>query len=107
MSALGRRRHRGERNEYGRRGHIPGAKNVTAWQILDRETKRYRPIEELRELFRPMLEAQRVITYCGGGIAASSDAFILHFLGHRNVAVYDGGLIEWCADRDLPLELGE
>lgn len=107
VSALGRRQHCGERNEYGRRGHIPGARNVTAWQILDRETKRYRPIGELRELFRPMLETERVITYCGGGIAASSDAFILHLLGHPNVAVYDGGLIEWCADRDLPLELGE
>jgi thiosulfate/3-mercaptopyruvate sulfurtransferase len=107
VSALGRRQHRGERNEYGRRGHIPGASNVTAWEILDRETMRYRPIEELRELFHPILEAERVITYCGGGIASSSDAFILHVLGHRNVAVYDGGLIEWCGDRDLPLELGE
>jgi thiosulfate/3-mercaptopyruvate sulfurtransferase len=106
VSALGRRQHRGERNEYGRPGHIPGARNVTAWEILDRETMRYRSIEELRERFRPMLEADRVITYCGGGVAASSDAFILHLLGHRNVAVYDGGLIEWCADRALPLELG-
>ena len=68
---------------------------------------RYRPVEELRKLFRPMLEAERVITYCGGGIASSSDAFILHLLGHQNVAVYDGGLIEWSADRNLPLELGE
>ncbi|MDX1503500.1 MAG: sulfurtransferase [Thermoanaerobaculia bacterium] len=107
VSALGRRQHRGERNEYGRRGHIPGAKNVTAWEILDRDTSRYRPVEELRELFRPMLEAERVITYCGGGVAASSDALILHLLGHRDVAVYDGGLIEWCRDRDLPLEIGE
>ena len=104
VSALGRRQHRGERNEYGRRGHIPGASNVTAWEILDRETQRYRPIQELRELFAPMLKARRVITYCGGGVAASSDAFVLHLLGHQDVAVYDGGLIEWCADRSLPLE---
>ncbi|WP_193163917.1 sulfurtransferase [Microbulbifer hainanensis] len=107
VNALGRRQHRGERKEYGARGHIPGAKNVTAWEILDRKTMRYRPVEELRKLFRPMLEAERVITYCGGGIASSSDAFVLHLLGHRNVAVYDGGLIEWSADRNLPLELGE
>ncbi len=107
VSALGRRQHRGERNEYGRRGHIPGAQNVTAWEILDRETMRYRPVEELRALFRPMLKTERVITYCGGGVAASSDAFVLTLLGHRNVAVYDGGLMEWCADRNLPLELGE
>lgn len=107
VNALGRRQHRGEHKEYGGRGHIPGAKNVTAWEILDRDTMRYRPVEELRKLFRSMLEAERVITYCGGGIASSSDAFILHLLGHQNVAVYDGGLIEWAADRSLPLELGD
>jgi len=103
VSTLGRRQHRGERNEYGRRGHIPGAMNVTAWEILDRTTQRYRPKEELKELFGPMLDKKRVITYCGGGIAASSDAFVLHMLGHQNVAVYDGGLMEWCKDRSLPL----
>jgi hypothetical protein len=27
-------------------------------------------------------------------------------LGHPNVAVYDGGLVEWCADRSLPLQTG-
>jgi thiosulfate/3-mercaptopyruvate sulfurtransferase len=105
VSALGRRQHRGERNEYGRRGHIPGAKNVTAWEILDRKTNRYRPMDNLHSLFKPMLDTERVITYCGGGIAASSDAFILHMLGHKNIAVYDGGLIEWCSDRNLPLEI--
>lgn len=107
VSALGRRQHSGKRNEYGRRGHIPGARNVTAWEILDRETMRYRPVGELQERFRPVLASPRVITYCGGGIAASSDAFALHLLGHDHVAVYDGGLMEWCADRTLPLELGE
>ncbi len=107
VSALGRRQHRGERNEYGRRGHIPGAKNVTAWEILDRNTNRYRPIEELRKLFQPVFDKDRIITYCGGGVAASSDAFVLHLLGHQNVAVYDGGLLEWCKDRNLPLELDD
>ena len=107
VSALGRRQHRGVRNEYGRRGHIPGAKNVTAWEILDRKTKRFRPISELKELFRDILDKKRVITYCGGGVAASSDAFILHMLGHQNVAVYDGGLMEWCKDKSLPLVIDD
>ncbi len=107
VSALGRRQHRGERNEYRRRGHIPSARNVTAWEILDRRTQRYRSREELEQRFGSVLEAERVITYCGAGIAASSAALALHALGHRNVAVYDGGLVEWCADRNLPLSLGE
>ncbi len=106
VSALGRRQHRGEISEYGRPGHIPGARNVSAWAILDKATGRYRPLEELRQMCAPILGAGRIITYCGGGIAAASLAFVLHRLGHPNVAVYDGGLLEWCADPSLPLEVG-
>lgn len=104
VNALGRRQHRGAVDEYGRRGHIPGSRNVTAWEVLDRRTQRYRPLAELREKAGPVLEAERVITYCGGGVAASSLALVLVRLGHPDVAVYDGGLMEWCADRSLPLE---
>ena len=107
VSALGRRQHRGERNEYGRPGHIPGAKNISAWAVLDKGSGRYRPLDELRELCQPVLGAERVITYCGGGIAASSLAFVIHLLGHPNVGIYDGGLLEWCATPSLPLELGD
>ncbi|HET6818620.1 MAG TPA: sulfurtransferase [Mycobacteriales bacterium] len=106
VNALGRRQHRGEVNEYGRRGHIPGSRNVTAWEVLDRETHCYRPLPELRGKVGTILDAPRVITYCGAGAAAASIAHVLTRLGHTNVAVYDGGLLEWCADRDLPLEVG-
>lgn len=107
INALGRRQHRGEVNEYGRRGHIPGSRNITAWEILDRETQRYRPLPELRKKVGPALDAERVITYCGAGAAASSVAHVMVRLGHSDVAVYDGGLLEWCADPDLPLETGD
>lgn len=106
VNALGRRQHRGEVNEYGRRGHIPGSRNITAWEVLDRETQCYRPLPELRRKAADVLDARRVITYCGAGAAASSIAHVLVRLGHKDVAVYDGGLLEWCADRKLPLELG-
>ncbi len=48
----------------------------------------------------------RVITYSGGGIAASSDAFILTRLGFPDVAVYMGSLQEWTADPANPMEVG-
>ena len=50
--------------------------------LVDPETAAYRPLAELRAAFAEVgaLEAERVITYCGGGIAASSDAFILNML---------------------------
>jgi thiosulfate/3-mercaptopyruvate sulfurtransferase len=106
VNALGRRQHRGERNQYGRRGHIPGSRNVTAWEILDRRTQCYRPLPELREKVGTILDAERVVTYCGAGAAAASLAHVLVRLGHPDVALYDGGLMEWCADRRLPLETG-
>ncbi len=107
VSALGHRQHRGEVSAYGRPGHIPGAANISAWDILDRSTGCYLPLEELRAVCAPVLDAPHVITYCGGGVAASSLALALHRLGHRDVAVYDGSLLEWCADPSLPLELGD
>ena len=48
----------------------------------------------------------RVITYCGGGIAASADALALVMLGHPDVKLYDGSLLEWAADASLPMEVG-
>ena len=107
VNALGRRQHRGEVNEYGRRGHIPGSRNVTAWEILDRKTGCYRPMPQLREKVGRIIDAERVVVYCGAGSAAASLANALVRLGHPDVAIYDGGLMEWCADRSLPLELGE
>jgi thiosulfate/3-mercaptopyruvate sulfurtransferase len=44
-----------------------------------------------------------VITYCGGAIAATVDAFALALLGYANVAVYDGSLNEWGLDPSLPM----
>jgi thiosulfate/3-mercaptopyruvate sulfurtransferase len=46
----------------------------------------------------------RHITYCGGGIAASSSAFVMTRLGYTDVAVYTASLQEWAADPALPME---
>jgi thiosulfate/3-mercaptopyruvate sulfurtransferase len=51
-------------------------------------------------------DSERVITYCGGGIAASQAAFLLTLLGVENIAMYDGSLTEWAADSSLPLVTG-
>jgi thiosulfate/3-mercaptopyruvate sulfurtransferase len=48
-----------------------------------------------------------VITYCGAGIAAANDAFVLNLLGVGDVAIYDGSMEEWAADPSLAVESGE
>ncbi|MCS6801957.1 MAG: sulfurtransferase [Chloroflexota bacterium] len=108
INALAPEVHRGETGTYARRGRIPNSVNVPAMSLVDPETCLLRPPEELKALFDAVgaLSRERVILYCGGGIAATMDAFVLTLLGHDNVAVYDGSLTEWMADESLPVEVG-
>ena len=109
INALSEEQHRGEgASPYGRPGRISSSVNVPANSLVDPETNAYLPIEVLRERFSGVgaTEAGKVITYCGGGIAASNDAFALSLLGVDNVAIYDASLSEWAADDSLPMETG-
>ncbi len=109
VNALNGAQHRGEVAPYGRPGHIKGSVNVPAMGaagIVDPQTQLYYPVEEIRRRFeaagaRP---DQRMITYCGGGIAASSAAFAATMAGYPDVALYDASLSEWAADPSLPME---
>lgn len=87
-----------------RRGHIPGSVNIPAGRLVSRETNAFLPPEELRVLFADTLASpDPVIAYCGGGIAAASDALALALLGRDDVRIYDGSLNEWASDVDAPL----
>ncbi|MCU1524264.1 MAG: sulfurtransferase [Microbacteriaceae bacterium] len=88
----------GEAGSRPRAGHIPGSLSVPAGRLVDRESNAYLGHDELREKFSPVLGGNRIVAYCGGGIAAASDALALTLLGERNVAIYDGSLNEWAAD---------
>ena len=109
LNALTEERHRGTGGApYWRPGRIAGSLNVPAQSLVDPATHAYLPADVLRERFAEagVLSAGRVITYCGAGIAASSDAFVLTLLGHGNIAVYDASLSEWATDPSLPMETG-
>ena len=101
-------RHPAAATRFPRSGRIAGSTNVYCQSLIDPDTKAYLPADELRRLFggAGALDASAVITYCGAGIAASSDALALTLLGVPEVAVYDGSLAEWTADATLPMETG-
>jgi thiosulfate/3-mercaptopyruvate sulfurtransferase len=93
----------GEDGHRARRGHIPGSHSMPAGRLVDRTSNSFLAHDALRTSFAPVLDADRVVTYCNGGIAAAADALALTLLGHGNVAIYDGSLSEWAADPDSAL----
>ena len=109
VNALNGAQHRGEVAPYGRPGHIAGSVNVPAIGrdgIVDPATQIYRSLEDIRRRFEKAgaNPGEPMITYCGGGIAASSAAFAALMAGYKDVSVYDASLSEWAADRSLPME---
>jgi thiosulfate/3-mercaptopyruvate sulfurtransferase len=107
INALNEAQHKGEYFRYGRPGRIPGSVNVPSAD-MHLPDGRYKPMAELEALFADVDadSATRIITYCGGGIAASNTCFALEMLGYDNVAMYDQSLNEWGNDESLPLEVG-
>jgi thiosulfate/3-mercaptopyruvate sulfurtransferase len=96
-----------ETNNFARPGRIPGSLNVFMDALLNQADGTFTPVGELREIFADVLsQPGRKVTYCGVGIAATSDALALTLLGESDVALYDGSLQEWTSNPALPLEIG-
>jgi thiosulfate/3-mercaptopyruvate sulfurtransferase len=108
INALSAEEHCGTVSRTARPGRIPGSGNVPAGSLVDPVTGAYLPLPALREKFaaQQALDGRKVVTYCGGGIAATSAAFTLVRLGVPDVAVYDGSLVEWSQDPSLPMAVG-
>jgi thiosulfate/3-mercaptopyruvate sulfurtransferase len=83
--------------------------NVPFLNVGAPETHAYLPADALRKQFEAAgaTDGARVITYCGGGIAATSVAFALGLIGVDDVALYDGSMMEWAADPSLPMVSGD
>ena len=109
VNALGPQFHKGlEPSRYGRPGRVPGSCNVSAATLLDPQTKAFVPLADAEAKFaaQGITKDKRVVAYCGGGISATVDLFLLHRLGYRDLTLYDGSMGEWAKDASLPIETG-
>ena len=106
INALAPDLHSGANPRYGRPGRIPGSVNVPAAALLDPETGTLPSAETAQAAFAAVgaERSQRLILYCGGGIAATLDAFLAHQLGFTDLAIYDNSMSEWATDETLPIE---
>ena len=93
---------------YGRPGRIPNSVSWPATDLYDLQTGEFKSQDELTALLNQLdLKAgQQVINYCGGGIAATTTAFVLETLGFTDWSVYDNSMNEWANTLDKPLQPG-
>ncbi len=97
------------------RGHIAGAvwgySGSDAHQLQDYRnhdnTMRSHHEIESNWLRTGITPDKRVAFYCGTGWRASEAFFYAHLMGRQNIAVYDGGWLEWSRDSINPIEQGD
>jgi thiosulfate/3-mercaptopyruvate sulfurtransferase len=107
VNALGPQFHKGlEPSRYGRPGRVPGSVNVPAANLVNAAQKDFTTLPDAEAKFaaQGVSKDKRVICYCGGGISATIDLFLLHQLGHDSLTLYDGSMGEWATDPSLPIE---
>ena len=109
LNALTSDLHRGESSRYGRPGRIPGSINIPFHELLEKNThKLLNPTKALAIIKEKNINREtRVLNYCGGGIAATLNAFVLRQLGIENLEIYDNSMSEWAKDSSLPIETTE
>lgn len=93
---------------FGRKGRIAGSINIPFDSLYDPVTDVFLHADRLREIFESagVSGADKVIAYCGSGIASSVLAYVLTLLGHGNISVYDASMCEWGNDHSLPMAAG-
>lgn len=107
VNALGPQFHKGlEPSRYGRPGRIPGSVNVSAATLVNASVKDFVSLDDAAAKFaaQGLTKDKNIVCYCGGGISATIDLFLLHQLGYDNLTLYDGSMGEWARDPALPIE---
>ncbi|MBT4046114.1 MAG: sulfurtransferase [Rhodospirillaceae bacterium] len=105
VNALTKAQHEGtSKAHYGRPGGITGSVCLPALDLVAGDNT-FLTSSELEAKFAEtgIGMDQRVLTYCGGGVAATVDSFALTLLGHDDVGIYDASLSEWANDDSLPM----
>lgn len=106
VNALAPDLHSGKNARYGRAGRIPGSVNVPVSTLLNSDSNTFvSPDVALATFAAVGVKSQGpTLVYCGGGIAATLDAFLMYQLGHQQISIYDASMSEWAKDESMPIE---
>ena len=89
-----------------RPGHIAGAAHLDWIELINPETKTFKPAAELRALLesKGITPDRQVNSYCGGGRRGSIGTLVLMLLGYENARSYAAGFSQWSRQPDTPVE---
>ena len=83
--------------------HIPGSICLSCMDLMEGNMRQgfdtLLPDDVLALRLQEISKYERIITYCGGGIAAAVNGVAHLMTGHDNVAVYDGSMDEWVGEK--------
>ncbi len=99
-----------EHHSGGRKGHMPGAKNIPYMSLFEKsETGHYEFLteDELKAIFEKqgLKKNDDIILYCHIGLQLTSIYTVSQHLGYKNVRVFDGSMHEWGPDTTKPMTL--
>ncbi|KGE05352.1 sulfurtransferase [Pseudohaliea rubra] len=77
-------------------GHIPGAEN-RFWGAVTDDGGRLLDDAALAAHWGDLLEAERLVGYCGSGVSTCINLFTLARLGRSDAQLYAGSWSDWCS----------
>ena len=86
----------------------PNSLNIPFHDLIESNSDKLRSPKETLKIFKDKgISAQHeIVNYCGGGIAATLDAFVQWQLGMDKIQIYDNSMSEWAMNEKLPIEIG-
>lgn len=108
LNALTRDLHLGESARYGRPGRIPTSINIPFSNFMKNGLDYIRSASEAQQILAEygLTPNTDIVNYCGGGIAATLNAFVMLQLGFSDLQIYDNSMSEWAMDHSLAIETG-
>ncbi len=94
----------GKHPKAAKAGRIPSAVLMDQDKAYSPEGNRLKSLDELASIYSDLGD-KTIVSYCNTGHWAATNWFVMsEILGQKNVKLYDGSMVEWTANSDLPLD---
>jgi thiosulfate/3-mercaptopyruvate sulfurtransferase len=94
----------GKHPKAAKAGRIPSAVLMDQEKAYSPQSNRLKSRNELEKLYGNLGD-KTIVSYCNTGHWAATNWFVMsEILGQKNVKLYDGSMVEWTANTDLPLD---